>query len=116
VVAKAAPTPAPVAAPSLPPGPAIEPPRFDLAYLNNPAPAYPVFSKRTREQGVVYLRVRVDVGGNVEGIEVHKTSGHQRLDDAALAAVKRWRFVPAKSGERAVAGVAIVPIHFQLES
>jgi outer membrane biosynthesis protein TonB len=30
--------------------------------------------------------------------------------------VRQWRFVPARQGERAVAGVAIVPINFQLES
>lgn len=117
---KPAPAPVEKAMPSpLPPvpaaAPALEPPRFDLAYLNNPAPTYPIFAKRSREQGVVMLRVRVDASGNVEGIELHKSSGFQRLDDAALAAVKRWRFVPARSGERAVAGVALVPVHFQLE-
>ena len=104
-----------VAAPSPTPSPAAEPPRGDLAYLNNPAPSYPLFAKRAREQGVVMLRVRVDAGGNVEGIEVHKSSGSQRLDEAALAAVKRWRFAPARLGERTIAGVALVPIHFQLE-
>lgn len=104
-----------VAAPLAPPTPVIEPPRGDLAYLNNPAPVYPVFAKRAREQGVVMLRVRVDAAGNVEGIELHKSSGSQRLDDAALAAVRRWRFVPARAGDRTVAGVALVPIHFQLE-
>jgi protein TonB len=104
-----------VAAPPAPSAPSIEPPRFDLAYLNNPAPAYPVFAKRAREQGIVMLRVGVDPAGNVTNIDVHKSSGSQRLDDAALAAVKRWRFVPARAGERSVAGVALVPIHFLLE-
>lgn len=112
-VEKAMPSPQPPA-PAAPP--AIEPPRFDLAYLDNPAPVYPIFAKRAKEQGVVMLRVRVDAAGAVEGIDLHKSSGSQRLDDAALAAVKRWRFVPARSGERAVAGVALVPVHFQLET
>lgn len=112
-------TPAPVAAvaaaaPS--PSPNVEPPRGDLAYLNNPAPSYPTFARRAREQGVVMLRVRVDASGGVEGIEIHKSSGSQRLDDAALAAVKRWRFAPARMGDHPVSGVALVPIHFQLES
>ncbi len=113
------PPPAPKVQPSRAPTPeprAIEPPRFDLAYLDNPAPAYPVFAKRAREQGVVMLRVRVDAAGNVEGVDVHKSSGFERLDQAALAAVRRWRFVPARQGDRAVAGVALVPIHFELEA
>lgn len=101
------------AAPS--PEAAVEPPRFDLAYLNNPAPSYPVFAKRAREQGKVVLRVQVDASGQVSGIEVHASSGFERLDKAALAAVRQWRFAPARSGERAVAGVALVPITFQLE-
>lgn len=122
VVERPAPPPAPapkvqpsrIARPEAPP--ALEPPRFDLAYLDNPAPAYPVFAKRAREQGVVMLRVRVDAAGNVEGVELHQSSGSDRLDNAALAAVRRWRFVPAREGDRAVAGVALVPIHFELES
>jgi protein TonB len=111
------PSPAPVVAAAAPEAPPpIEPPRFGMAYLNNPAPAYPVFAKRAREQGTVMLRVRVDAAGKVEGIELHQSSGSDRLDKAALAAVRQWRFVPARQGERAVAGVAIVPINFQLES
>jgi protein TonB len=119
VVERPAPPPLPHAPPA--PGPAVaappvvEAPRFDLAYLDNPAPAYPVFAKRAREQGTVLLRVGVDAEGRVTRIEIEKSSGSQRLDGAALAAVKRWRFVPARSGGHAVAAVALVPINFQLE-
>ena len=44
--------------------------------------------------------------------------GHraERLDRAALSAVKRWRFVPARRGSEAVAGRVIVPIHFNLKT
>ena len=103
------PTPTPEAAP------APEPPRFDLAYLDNPAPVYPVFARRAREQGTVMLRVAVDAEGHVTGIQLQRSSGSDRLDDAALHAVKRWRFAPARLAGRAVAGVALVPINFQLE-
>jgi protein TonB len=96
------------------PAPRLEPPRADMAYLNNPPPAYPAVSKRAGEQGRVMLRVRVDASGVVEAVELQATSGFPRLDEAALAAVRRWRFVPAKLGERAVAGWAVVPISFSL--
>lgn len=101
-------------APAAPP--ALEPPRHDMAYLNNPAPSYPAVSRRTGEEGVVLLRVRVSAGGSVEAIEVRTSSGFARLDLAALEAVRRWRFVPARAGDRAVAGWALVPIHFTLRS
>ena len=107
--------PVPEAPPSsVVPAPRLEPPRADMAYLNNPPPAYPAVSKRAGEQGRVMLRVRVDASGVVEAIELQATSGFPRLDEAALAAVRRWRFVPAKLGERAVAGWAVVPISFSL--
>jgi protein TonB len=93
---------------------AIEPPRADLAYLANPPPDYPSVSKRTGEQGRVMLRVRVDSKGQVEDVVVEATSGFPRLDQAALAAVRRWRFVPARLGDRSVAGWAIVPVAFAL--
>jgi protein TonB len=96
------------------PTPALQPPRGDIAYLNNPAPSYPAVSKRSREQGRVMLRVRVDEKGNVEDVEVQASSGFSRLDQAALDAVRRWRFQPARLGARAVSGFAIVPINFQL--
>lgn len=104
--------PSPARAPAQP----LEPPRFDLAYLNNPAPAYPPLSRRLREEGRVVLRVLVSPDGLVESLEVMTTSGHARLDETALAAVRRWRFVPARAGERAVAGWAIVPVAFHLDS
>ena len=93
----------------------VEPPRFDLAYLNNPSPIYPPISRRLREEGRVVLRVLVNSAGLVDSIEVVDTSGYARLDETALAAVRRWRFVPARSGENAVAGWAIVPIAFHLQ-
>jgi protein TonB len=97
-----------------PPAPTLAPPRADMAYLNNPAPTYPSVSRRSGEQGRVMLRVRVSARGEVEAIEVHQSSGYSRLDDAALAAVRRWKFVPARLGERPVEGWAIVPVNFTL--
>lgn len=104
--------PAPVAAP--PVLPSAEPPRFDLAYLENPSPRYPPISRRTGEKGRVVLRVRVTSDGTVEALNVQQSSGFTRLDEAALEAVRRWRFAPARSGGQAVSGIALVPIDFQL--
>lgn len=92
----------------------IELPRFDMAYLNNPAPIYPALSKRLREQGKVLLRVRVSADGAAEQIDVQASSGASRLDNAAIDAVRHWRFIPARRGDDAVVGWALVPINFQL--
>ena len=99
-----------------PPAAAVEPPRFDLAYLRNPAPAYPLASKRVREEGRVVLRVRVTPAGLAESVEIRTSSGFERLDQAAIDAVKRWRFSPARRGAEAVTAYALVPILFSLDS
>jgi periplasmic protein TonB len=117
------PTPAPAPAPEAPhaapeaPRPApITPARFDADYLQNPAPAYPVFSRRQGEQGRVLLAVRVSAEGRAEEVQIKQTSGHPRLDEAALAAVRQWRFVPARRGDEAVAANVVVPITFRLDN
>jgi protein TonB len=90
--------------------------RFDAAYLRNPKPVYPGMSRRLREEGKVMLRVFVLSDGNPQEIEVKRSSGSVRLDEAAKAAVNRWRFVPARRGNAAVAAWVVVPIIFKLES
>lgn len=104
------PPPEPVAAQ---PAPEI-PPNFVAAYLNNPSPAYPAVSRRLGETGKVLLRVLVSPLGAAERVEIHQSSGYDRLDQAALQAVRRWKFVPARQGDSAVAAAVIVPIDFQL--
>lgn len=113
-VVSAAPQPVAVEAPPGP-APALDPPRADLAYLNNPPPAYPRASRRAGEQGRVMLRVRVTADGRAEEVEIEHSSGYPRLDEAALRAVRRWRFVPARRGEQSVAAWARVPVHFSLQ-
>lgn len=110
----APPAPAPIVAPA--PEPAVVAPRFDADYLHNPKPNYPPASRRLGEEGKVVLRVQVGAGGEAGKVEVKTTSGFARLDAAAQDAVARWRFVPARRGDEAVAAWVLVPITFSLES
>ena len=108
---------APAAAPAHPVADAAPTaPRFDADYLHNPAPAYPAMARRNGEEGRVQLSVRVSAQGRAEQVEVRHSSGYARLDEAALATVRQWRFVPARRGEEAVAASVLVPIVFRLES
>lgn len=105
-----------VVAPAPPAPPRVVPPSFDAAYLKNPAPAYPLMAKRRGEQGRVVLRVHVLADGSADRVELRTSSGHERLDQAALEAVRQWRFVPARQGDQAVAAWVLVPIAFSLEN
>jgi len=97
-------------------GPAPTLPRFDAAYLNNPAPAYPARSRRAREEGQVILRVLVSPEGHPVQIEVRTGSGFSGLDQAAVATVRQWRFAPARLGDLPVSAWVLVPIEFSLSA
>lgn len=90
-------------------------PSLNADYLNNPPPSYPPQSRELGEQGKVLLRVLVNADGDVEQVNLRKSSGYQRLDQAAQDSVKQWRFVPAKRGDQAVTAWVVVPISFSLE-
>jgi periplasmic protein TonB len=91
------------------------PPKFSANYLKNPAPDYPAISRRLGERGQVLLRVLVSPEGRPEQVEINRSSGYQRLDQAAQNAVRRWQFVPARQGENTVRAWVIVPIVFTLK-
>jgi len=93
---------------------AVSEPRFDAAYLDNPAPVYPALSRRLGEDGRVTLRVFVESSGRPSQIEIKASSGSPRLDQAAQDAVARWNFVPARRGKEAVGAWVLVPIVFNL--
>lgn len=86
------------------------------AYLQNPAPPYPRSARRKRQEGVVLLWVRVSEAGRVLQIRLKKTSGYNALDLVALKTVRKWKFVAAKKGRRAVRADVIVPIRFTLKT
>jgi protein TonB len=94
----------------------IEPPKFGVAYLNNPAPTYPPLSRRKGEEGRALLRVLVSETGEATEVQLEKSSGSERLDQAAIDAVKNWRFIPARKGSQALSAYVLVPIKFSLNS
>jgi periplasmic protein TonB len=61
------------------------------------------------------VRVLIGVDGNAQKAEIRQSSGFERLDQAALATVLKWRYVPGKRGGVAEAMWFNVPINFVLE-
>jgi protein TonB len=124
VVAPAAPAPLPpitapvvVAAPAAPahPAPQIELPSSDADYLHNPKPVYPLQSRRMGEKGRVIVRVLIGADGLAQQAEIRKSSGYERLDEAALNTVKSWRYVPGKRAGVVQAMWYSVPINYVSE-
>ncbi len=86
----------------------------DAKYRRNPKPQYPRVAREKGYEGDVYLKVLVLHDGTVGEISVHRSSGYEVLDVAALRAVQDWLFVPATRDGVPVARWAIVPVKFRL--
>jgi len=112
--ANAAAAPAPLPQPAAPAPAPIVPPDFTASQLRNPGPAYPYLSRRAKEQGVVLLKVLVSTDGKAERLQVEESSGFDRLDDAALKTVAKWRFMPATQAGQPREAWVIVPVTFSL--
>ncbi|MDO8812079.1 MAG: TonB family protein [Gallionella sp.] len=114
--------PVPTEVSSAPPQPVTAPPSlpdrepdYQAAYLNNPVPAYPMVARRMGWQGRVVLNVEVLASGLPGQIKLHQSSGHDVLDNAAMQAVRGWRFVAARHGGQVVSKWFLVPIPFILK-
>ncbi|HSD75260.1 MAG TPA: TonB family protein [Steroidobacteraceae bacterium] len=86
----------------------------EVEYAVAPQPGYPSASRRLREQGLVVLRVLVDERGRAQQLSVHESSGHERLDHAALDAVARAAFKPYIANGLAQRVYVLIPIEFAL--
>lgn len=106
----ASPPPAP-----LPSGPVNLSSELSIACPERPAPAYPVMSRRLGETGKVVLRVTLDESGKVAKAVVDRSSGFNRLDEAALSAVRHWRCTAVQRNGQASMASALQPFNFVLE-
>jgi len=77
-------------------------------------PAYPSAPRRLGIQGTTMLRVHVLADGRIGDVLVERSAGHPDLDQAAMEAVRRWRFEPARRGADAVAMWVLLPVEFRL--
>lgn len=77
-------------------------------------PTYPWEARRNRWQGTVLLAVTVSPSGRPIAIDIARSSGYGVLDEAAVEAVRQWRFVPARRNGVAVEDRVAVPITFRL--
>ena len=104
-----------VQAPPAPPAPPKNIPASAVQYLEPPVLEYPRAARRAGETGRVIVRVYIDESGMPRNVQVNRTSGFARLDEAALAAVQKARFRPYTENGRPTAGWALIPLTFDLE-
>jgi periplasmic protein TonB len=94
--------------------PALPTPPVGIA--DNPKPEYPLAARRRGIEGRVVVQAVVPPSGENPWVGVLRSSGHDVLDRAALAAIKNWRFRPAtRDGQAIEAGVDIAVV-FRLDN
>ncbi len=93
----------------------MELPSSDAQYLHNPKPEYPRASRQRGEQGRVVVNVLIGTDGTAQNAEIKLSSGFERLDRAALATVRAWRYVPGKRAGVPEAMWYAVPLNFVME-
>jgi len=77
-------------------------------------PVYPAEAKKAGVEGMVIVKALVNKEGRIEEAEISR-SDTPLLDEAALEAIRQWRFVPAVSeDDETVAAWVTIPIKFKL--
>lgn len=83
-------------------------------YRQTPPPIYPASARRKGYEGLVLISVEILENGAPGQLLVKKSSGHVILDQAALEAIRKWKFVPAEKNGLPVRSRGDVPIRFVL--
>jgi len=76
-------------------------------------PDYSDTARKAKVQGMVLLRVAIDRSGRIEDVRVDRGIG-LGLDEKAVEAVRRWKFLPGMRNGKVVATIAVVEVHFRL--
>jgi protein TonB len=106
-----------VAAPPQAPPPPLRTVNADaLGFAVAPVLHYPALSRRLGEEGRVLLRARIDASGAPVELSIAASSGHPRLDQAALDAARRARLRPLIDAGEARAAWVLLPFVFRLEA
>ncbi len=80
----------------------------------NKPPAYPRIARLRGWEGAVGLVVQVSEDGRPVEIAVESASGHEVLDETAVAAVREWRFTPARRNGRPISSTLRFMVRFVL--
>ena len=78
-------------------------------------PIYPEIAKEAGIEGTVYIQFFIDEKGNVTEAYVQKGVPNTGLDEAALNAVKKSKWKPARQREKKVGVWQTVPVRFELK-
>lgn len=83
-------------------------------YHHQVMPVYPSIARKMGKEGKVLLRLTIDARGTLLNVEVLEDPGYG-FAEAAIRAVKKSTFIPARNAGNPVFAKALLPIKFVLE-
>jgi periplasmic protein TonB len=105
---------------SVPPPVAVPPPPVRLhrgiqapKKIEDVTPVYPSAARHAQIEGVVILEAIIDAHGSVASVQVLRSVPF--LDQAAIDAVRQWRYMPALLNGQAVPVIVTITLRFQLK-
>ena len=85
---------------------------YKIGSAKNPHPTYPLIARKKGWEGRVIIQAEIDREGNVSEIKVLESSGFKVLDNASLETLKKWKFTPAKIGNKFIDDTVNIPVKF----
>jgi len=76
---------------------------------------YPEIARKAGVEGRVYVNVLIDEQGNVIDTKILKSLGNNGCDEAAVAAIRKVKWKPAKQRDKAVKVWVGIPVVFKLK-
>jgi protein TonB len=85
--------------------------------LSKVEPKYPESARQAGQEGTAVVRIQILANGLPGEVTIDSTSGYAVLDDAAVAAVQKWQFIPAKNPESGanIMCRTTMPVSFRLK-
>ena len=81
----------------------------------NPSPEYPAEALAKGLEGLVKIQITINLKGNVLNARLVQSSNNRSLDQAAIKAVRQWRFMIAGEQAQKQSMELIVPIRFRID-
>jgi len=110
------PPPAPPRLPDAIPAPTVPIPRGGDVVMSNLVhqvqPVYPVLAQKTRTQGIVLLEAVILRDGTIDPARIRVIKGHVLLNDAAIEAVRQWRYKPTLLNKEPVEVLTTITVNF----
>ena len=86
-----------------------------LREASEPVP-YPHWARERNWQGELILAIEIREDGTVGRWKIMRSTGYELLNRAAIRAIQKWRFEPARQKGKPIASCIQIPVQFKIDA